>query len=88
MSDDEAHDAVEASEEPRAASGGRGGGKRGRGGGTAALAMEVEDDEPAKAIDICPADKRRQRACLCCGLVKVSGWGGMRGCWPVAVQRV
>ncbi len=28
-------------------------------------------DEGPKAIDICPADKRRQRACLCCGLVKV-----------------
>ena len=36
---------------------------------------EQEEGEAAvgpQPIDICPADKKSQRACLCCGLVKVS----------------
>lgn len=31
----------------------------------------MEDGQEERAIDICPTETKGQRACLCCGLVKV-----------------
>jgi transcription elongation factor SPT4 len=84
MSSDDEDNAVETTTTTTTTTTGRG---RGRGSGRAvvaaastATAMDVEADEPPKAIDICPADKRRQRACLCCGLVKTFDQFVSHGC--------